>query len=465
MISSLINLTIASLVTTQYIKYKNSINNSLKDKWEESLKLCNIQNIKNKNGDTFRIAKCYKKSYGYDCVIPFVPGLTFEDLERTKSLLEDNLKTSIEFENTNKYFVCKILESQEESEFKLVKTSYDQLLGGYCESGNPYLVDMNLNPHLLIAGKSGTGKSVYVAQMITNLLCNNSKELELYLGQIRKGDNDIFKNCKGVVFNATSLEEISIMLERIDKKAIEREKLFSYLGVKNINQYNSRVKKAKNKMKRIYILIDELSFFMPTKNEDDGDNLYYKEKCWEYILNIVKAGRSAGIHFISITQRSTAANLDPNVKSQLTRITFKQGSKRDSENVINTPDAFNLEFRECIMDGSDYIKLKVPEVDKDMLDLKEFLPELNILDLDKDVDSLVDEYKKSKIEINKNEMIQVSKVHINSGDFIDKDKKQYKCDNNTANSKEKYNIINLNDEIAASKPLGMRKSRRKKINE
>jgi hypothetical protein len=96
-------------------------------------------------------------------------------------------------------------------------------------------------------------------------------------------------------------------------------------------------------------------------------------------MKIAKAGRSVGIHLISCIQRSTATNLPPDLKSQMTRITFRQKSTIDSINIINTTDAIKLGQRECIVDGnSDYTMVKTAWIDEDYVLLNKYVPDIKI---------------------------------------------------------------------------------------
>ena len=174
---------------------------------------------------------------------------------------------------------------------------------------------------------------------------------------------------------AYNLEEVAAILRRISKNIDERSKLFSSKGFKNLTHYNS---KNKNKLKRIFFVVEELSFFMP--NDNDPANIKtLKSECWNKILDLVKAGRSSGIHFISVTQRSTCANLPSEVKAQMCCLTTQQRSAIDSMNIIESPDAKDLQERECLIWGRKGLKLlKIPFIDEDYRDLQKFVPEIKL---------------------------------------------------------------------------------------
>lgn len=118
---------------------------------------------------------------------------------------------------------------------------------------------------------------------------------------------------------------------------------------------------------------------MPEDSDAEEDKKL-KNKCWSAILTIAKAGRSSGIHLLSLTQRSTTTNLPSDVKSQLCRITFRQISSIDSRNIIECDDATQLEDRECLCYGTSKAMevIKTPWIDEDFKFLHEYVPEIII---------------------------------------------------------------------------------------
>lgn len=347
--------------------------NRIKFLWDMALIKCNIQGIKNKDAETFSIDKIKRESYGYSLKVPVPLGLSAETLYKSKEILQDNLKCLVEFDKKRfsdcikVKLITKIINNKE---FEPVKTKEYELFLGHLIDGTPYIIDLNKDPHLLFAGKTGTGKSFLFASVLTNLIYNNQKDIDIYLFQVMKGEIDIFKKCKPVKFTSDNKQEILIMLKKLSNIIHNRSKTFAASGIKNITQWNKHHKK--NKMKRIIVAAEEISFFM--EKADDKDNPYFK-----YFTNIVKAGRSAGVHFIGLTQRTTAANLSTELKAQMTIITSKQRSELDSRNAIDIGDAVNLEEKEWIASGNDgYVWFKAPSIDEDFSILNKFVSEIVI---------------------------------------------------------------------------------------
>ena len=132
-----------------------------------------------------------------------------------------------------------------------------------------------------------------------------------------------------------------------------------------------------------------------------------KEICWGCLWQIVKAGRSVGIHFVGATQRITAEQLggNGNLKSCLTFLCLKTNTEHDSELAIGTKDAFYLADREMIYKGNKgTMKIKIPTLDQEFKLLNHFNKDIKILDdemikkLKEDTSPKKEESKKEKRE-------------------------------------------------------------------
>lgn len=345
------------------IKVKNDLNNILCDTRSEG--------IRNKNDETFNISKVYRKDYGF-LVTAHIPwGCSSESIIKMKKIIEDNLSCICEI-TKNKfqdYVAIKIITNAlNKKEFEPVKTRSNELFLGYKYDGTPYILDLNKDPHILFAGKTGSGKSFLLANVLTNHIYHHANDVEIYLLQKMKGEINIFKDCPGVKFASNDEKEIIIMLEKLSKKIHERSLLFAEHGVKNITQWNKHF--PKRKMKRILIISEEISFFMDEEGAAFG-----------HFTGAVKAGRSAGVHFMGLTQRTTVQNLGGNgeLKSQMTVVTAKQRSELDSRNAIDIPDAASLEELEFISSCNDgYVLFKSCWVDEDFKALNKYVKEIKI---------------------------------------------------------------------------------------
>lgn len=328
--------------------------------------------------ETYSIYNIKRMKYGYFALIKIPNGLDYAKLESLKDIIQDNMKCLIEFDKDRYSNLVKtkfIYSPQDDKDFAPVKTKCHEIFLGYLVDGTPYKINLNKDPHVLIAGKTGTGKSFLLASILTNIIYNNAKEIEIYLFQIMKGEIDVFRKCPSVKFTSDNEEEILIVLEKLYKKIHERSKKFAKYGIKNITQWNQHFNKKK--IKRIIIGVEEISFFMNRANDKNEDK--EKDPYFKYFTGIVKAGRSVGIHFICLTQRTTAKNLggDGELKSQMCVLTGQQKTKKDSENAIDVGDASSLRKQEYIANSNDgYIWFRTPNIDEDYNILQSYVKEI-----------------------------------------------------------------------------------------
>lgn len=353
-----------------------------------------VEGIRNKNDETFSIGKVYRKDYGFLVTVNIAWGCTSESLEGLKKIIEDNMKCKCEinkddFEN---YTRIKIITNPlNDLKFEPVPTKPCELYLGNERDGKPHILNME-NPHLLISGKSGQGKSRLLYCAITNLIHNHSeKEIELYFSQVSKRELNKFKKCKQVKFFTNALNETEIMLKKLSDMINIRTARFEEMGLEDIFEWNTKMKKYY--MKYIYIFMDEFSFYMPT-NTDTEEEKEYKERCLQYLKNIVRAGRSAGLFIVTAVQRSTITNVPSDLKSQMSRLSFAQKTKIDSLNMLEIDDALKLKKQECILNSDDYYWLKVPFIDINLM--KKYIPEIITFD-DKVAESKLEKANKKNV--------------------------------------------------------------------
>ncbi|MBP3915928.1 FtsK/SpoIIIE domain-containing protein [Clostridium sp.] len=224
-----------------------------------------------------------------------------------------------------------------------------EVFAGYNQKAEPILVNMNKFPHMVIGGQTCSGKSRFLMQLLTNLVCN-CKDVELFLFQIRKSDLILFKDCKQTKAIARNLEDSRDILKYLNDIAIKRDSLIEKLTNKNILNIEDYNRYSKfNKMKYIYVVLDEFSFF----NVDGADDKYtkaLKREILAYIKHLAVSSRSLGIFIITSLQKPTNSSLPSDIKSQLvTRICFKMGDDAESIVVLGNANAVNLEQRKCIV--------------------------------------------------------------------------------------------------------------------
>lgn len=312
--------------------------------------------------------------------VEIASGKSFNSLACRKNEIENAFKgicvlEQVKFSNRAKVTI--ITKNILDFDFEPVLAKPYELYIGKNLSGENHLIDVTKACHLLIGGATGFGKSFLIANILTNLIYNSNKDIEIHLLQKMKFDLSLFEKCKGVKFTAFNLEEAVMDLEKIYKTLERRNSLLKESGCKNLEHFNKY--NYNNKLKRIYLFVEEISFYMPS--EDDKEDIkLLKDKAWEYIKAIVKAGRAAGIHLICVTQRSTITNLPSDVKSCMCRISLKQFSSIDSRNIIENDDAIYLGDRECICYGDGNLQqiIKIPQIDEDFKVLQQYVKEIKI---------------------------------------------------------------------------------------
>lgn len=364
--------TIAVTMASTMFKSTNPI---AKD-WNNTLKNIN-KNIYNKNGETFKLFNIKENGLNYKAKCSIPSGLSFKQLEDLKQPLQDALGAVIklDYKNFSKFVNVDIITSKPSLEFKPIECPCNKLFLGYRPDGTPFLTDVNINPHHLFTGKTGTGKTSSMFTAITNLLTNKDKGFELWFAQVVNRETSLFKDCNNVKMIANNLNEAKIMLERLCDIADRRAIIYENSNCRNIVQYN---KYNTRKHNRIYLVLEEFSFFK-TSDSDKKEIKELKDECEDYISRIAKAGRAVGIHILAVLQRPTSQNLDTTIRAQLSVLTFKLKGRNDSKIAIDTEEATKLGPREAIYDGQDDTTLIIaPTLDEDFEILKKYVQKIRL---------------------------------------------------------------------------------------
>ena len=209
--------------------------------------------------------------------------------------------------------------------------------------GNPILADLSKMPHLLIAGSTGSGKSVCTNSIITSILMNyRPDEVKLVLVDPKKVE---LSNYNGVPHLLTPVvtdpKKASVALQKVVSEMERRYNEFTEKGAKNIESYNDMIEKENKKhpetpQKKMYYLvtiIDELADLMLVASKEVEDS----------ILRITQMARAAGIHLIVATQRPSTDVITGVVKANIpSRIAFAVASSIDSRTILDMSGAEKL---------------------------------------------------------------------------------------------------------------------------
>lgn len=217
-----------------------------------------------------------------------------------------------------------------DSGFEDMETSLRMALGKNV-SGEPVFADLAKMPHLLVAGSTGSGKTICLNALIMSLLYSNSpKTMRLILVDPKRVEfsayNDLPHLLCPVIYNAQkTLNALSWMIEEMDRRfdTISQEK-----GARDIQTYNSRItKKGKEPMPYIVFIIDELADLMSTKGKELEAG----------IVRISQMARAVGIHLILATQRPSVNVITGLIKANVPgRIAFRVASQIDSRTIIDS---------------------------------------------------------------------------------------------------------------------------------
>ncbi|TLD96057.1 DNA translocase FtsK [Helicobacter jaachi] len=202
--------------------------------------------------------------------------------------------------------------------------------------GNPFITDLKKLPHLLIAGTTGSGKSVGINAMILSLLYKNSPDnLKLLMIDPKKVEFSIYADIPHLITPIITQPKKAIVgLNSAMAEMDRRYDLMSEMRTKDIDSYNRKVlSEGGEKFAYLVIIIDELADLMMTGGKEV-----------EFALaRIAQMGRACGIHIIVATQRPSVDVVTGLIKTNLpSRISYKVGSKIDSKVILDTFGAESL---------------------------------------------------------------------------------------------------------------------------
>jgi S-DNA-T family DNA segregation ATPase FtsK/SpoIIIE len=243
-------------------------------------------------------------------------------------------KSSVGIENPNtipaKVTLKEVLVSKE---FKAIKSKLAIALGRDV-AGTPMAIDLEKLPHILIAGATGSGKSVCINAVITSLLFNNSpQDLKFMLVDPKRVE---LTNYTGIPHLLTptiiDVDKTVSALKWAIWEMERRYKLFSELGRRNMIAYNQNPG-PEGKLPYIIIIIDELADLMATSaNDVEGS-----------IVRLAQMARATGIHLVIATQRPSVDVLTGLIKANITaRIAFATASQVDSRTILDFSGAEKL---------------------------------------------------------------------------------------------------------------------------
>jgi len=202
--------------------------------------------------------------------------------------------------------------------------------------GKPFITDLKKLPHLLIAGTTGSGKSVGINAMILSLLYKNSPDqLRLLMIDPKMLEFSIYNDIPHLLTPViTKAKQAIAALNNMVGEMERRYQLMSESRTKNIENYNEKMKREGGQpFPYIVVIIDELADLMMTSGKDV-----------EYsIARLAQMARASGIHLIVATQRPSVDVVTGLIKANLpSRISYRVGQKVDSKIILDQQGAESL---------------------------------------------------------------------------------------------------------------------------
>ena len=223
----------------------------------------------------------------------------------------------------------------ESEEFSRVNSSLALTLGRDV-SGRPVVADLATMPHLLIAGTTGSGKSVCITALTACLVMNNTPEdLKLAMIDPKRVELMRFNGMPHLMGNVeTDIERILGVLRWATAEMDYRYKLLEKARARNIDSYNLKMKRqGKKTLPKIVVLIDELADLMISAPDQTEHTL----------VRLAQKARAIGIHLIVATQRPSTDVVTGLIKANFpTRISFTVASSIDSRVILDTGGAETL---------------------------------------------------------------------------------------------------------------------------
>jgi len=209
-------------------------------------------------------------------------------------------------------------------------------------TGQAVLAELNKMPHLLVAGSTGSGKSVCINGIVVSILMRTKPhEVKLMMIDPKMVELNVYNGIPHLLAPVvTDARKASQALKKVVSEMERRYDLFSHTGTRNIEGYNAHVQKVNEQTKEkhpklpyIVVIVDELADLMMVASSDVEDS----------ITRLAQMARAAGIHLIIATQRPSVDVLTGVIKANIpSRIAFAVSSAIDSRTILDMGGAERL---------------------------------------------------------------------------------------------------------------------------
>lgn len=307
----------------------------------------------------FPIVRSVKiNEHSTEFVFTLLNGTDPKEVNKKEYVFMQYFGKNIKIEGEIKKFVLTVYQKSFSKELKyqpeeITKIVSNYKLGIICgmdRNGQYVTFDLLKQPHVLIAGETGSGKSTQLRSILTTLiLSNNPSKIQLYLGDCKKSEFHIFRNVDHVQCVLSKPNDISKMLKHIKKELDIRSDLTETYEVSHIDDLPGA-------QRRPYLIVCIDEFVMLRKDET----------VMEILTEIVAIGRTLGVFAILSMQRPNAKILDTTIRANLTvSMGFKLRDKLEAR-IVNTPGAEAIEISgRFIMNSDKLYELQAPYLELD----------------------------------------------------------------------------------------------------
>lgn len=246
----------------------------------------------------------------------------------------DTIKFSIPNENPSVIALRTLLEQESFKEFS--NNNKLPFVVGIDELNNPIYLSLTKLPHLLVAGTTGSGKSVFLNSLITTLILTNSpQQLRMVLIDPKKVELQQYSNFPHVDEIITDMSKAESVLNELVNEMENRYSILENTGVKNVEIYNEKITRGEidsDILPYIVCIVDEYADLKDTNKEVE-----------ESIVRLAQKSRAAGIHLIIATQRPSSDVISSRIKANIQNaVSFNLGSSNHYRTVFGTGIPYSL---------------------------------------------------------------------------------------------------------------------------